>query len=195
MNDQFAAALFDANIGDDVEDPDDLRGGKRAQRRFVEWSNFFQTGDGTPQNSKRIDTTLSSPLFALPFIPPNMPGNPRSLAQRNLLRHLTFCLPSGQSVAKAMRIDPLDPKHLDDIASLGMNIETPLWFYILREADRQAGGKTLGPVGGRIVAEIFIGLLEGDRMSYIRQNPCWTPTLGSKKGEFRIADLLKFAGV
>jgi hypothetical protein len=71
-----------------------------------------------------------------------------------------------------------------------------LWFYVLREADRVAGGQTLGPAGGRIVTEVFIGLLEGDRMSYLRENPEWTPTLPSvKKNDFRIADLLKFAGV
>jgi hypothetical protein len=50
-------------------------------------------------------------------------------------------------------------------------------------------------VGGRIVAEVFIGLLEGDRMSYLMQEPDWTPTLGSKEGEFGIVDLLKVAGV
>jgi hypothetical protein len=71
-----------------------------------------------------------------------------------------------------------------------------LWFYILREADKMADGGTLGPVGGRIVAEVFIGLLEGDRMSYLRQDPDWTPTLTSEQeGDFRMTDLLKFAGV
>jgi hypothetical protein len=51
---------------------------------------------------------------------------------------------------------------------------------------------TLGPVGGRIVAEVFISLLQGDRASYLQQNPNWTPTLGQ---DFSIEDLLRFAGV
>ena len=196
VNDQFAAPIFDATQAPDNPDPNDLSGGKRAPRRFVKWSNFFDTGGGTPQSSKRIDTTLSTPLFTLPFIPPNLPTNPRSLAQRNLLRHLTFSLPSGQRIAKAMKIRPLEAKDLSDIAPLGLDKHTPLWFYVLRESDRVAGGQTLGPVGGRIVAEVFIGLLEGDRMSYLRENPEWTPTLPSgKKNDFRMADLLKFAGV
>jgi hypothetical protein len=197
MNDNFGAAIFDANQDPNNPDPNDLSGGKRAPRRFVKWSNFFQfEGSPAPQASKRIDTTLSGPLFQLPFTGPNLPGNPSSLAQRNLLRHLTFSLPSGQAVAKAMCIEPLSKDDLADVAQLGAGLErrTPLWFYILREADKRADGKTLGPVGGRIVAEVFIGILQGDRMSFLRQDPEWTPTLG-QNGEFRMVDLLKFAGV
>ncbi len=191
-NNQFRAPIFNAELDSNEPDPDDLRGGKRAPRRFVEWSGFFDLG-GQIQPSKLIDTTLSTPLFALPFIPPNMPGNPRSLAQRNLLRHITFKLPSGQRVAKAMCVKPLAPKDFADLSPFGLDKETPLWFYILREAEKVAEGKTLGPVGGRIVAEVFIGLLEGDRMSYLRQNPEWVPTLPSaKKNEFRMADLVTF---
>lgn len=198
LNPQFGVPIFDANLNAADPDPNDLRGGKRAARRFVEWRRFFELGGPANelQQSKRIDTVLSAGLFALPFIPPNIPTNPRSLAQRNLLRHLTFSLPSGQRVAKAMKLKPLAPKDLADVSQLGFDKSTPLWFYILREADKKADGKTLGPVGGRIVAEVFIGLLEGDRMSYLRQDPDWTPTLPSaKKDEFRITDLLKFANV
>ena len=176
----------------------DLSGDKRiGADRAVDWRNFFSIDGSTPQYSKRIDTTLASPLFRLPFIPPNMPSNPSSLAQRNLLRHLTFSLPSGQAVALAMFLDPLGSDELSDLADLGVGMEhrTPLWFYILREADKRTDGRTLGPVGGRIVAEVFIGMLEGDRMSFLRQAPMWKPTLGQRSGEFGMVDLLKFAGV
>lgn len=197
VNDNFGAAIFDATQDPNNPDPNDLSGGKRAPRRFVKWSSFFEIDGSTPQVSKRIDTTLSGPLFQLPFTGPNLPTNPSSLAQRNLLRHLTFSLPSGQAVARAMCIKPLSKDELADVAQLGAGLEyrTPLWFYILREADKRADGKTLGSVGGRIVAEVFIGILEGDRMSYLRQDPEWTPTLGANQGEFRMVDLLKFAGV
>ena len=59
VNDQFAAPIFDATQAPDNPDPNDLSGAERAPRRFVKWSNFFDTGGGTPQSSKRIDTTLS----------------------------------------------------------------------------------------------------------------------------------------
>jgi len=67
-----------------------------------------------------------------------------------------------------------------------------LWFYILKESELKAEGKTLGPVGGRIVAEVFTGILKGDPTSYLQQEPDWKPTLGQ---DFKMADLLRFAGV
>jgi hypothetical protein len=201
-NDGFAARIFDAALDPADPDPNDLRGGKRAPRRFVQWSNFFQIDSSPPprNNSKRMDTVLSRPLFTLPFTGSNLAFIPddadiTSLAQRNLLRHLTFSLPSGQVVAKAMGVEPLDRADLADLNEFGFARSTPLWFYILREAHIKEGGRRLGPVGGRIVAEVFIGLLQGDRQSFLRQDPNWEPTLGPEPGKFGIADLLKVAGV
>ena len=183
-----------------MPDPDDLSGGKRAPRRFIDWRTFFDVGPTpephknlgpSPKPNKRIDTRLSSPLFALLSMPQN---EPQSLAQRNLLRHLTFGLPSGQRVAKAMKVQSLSHEDLSDVQSLGFDNSTPLWFYILREAELRADGRRLGPVGGRIVAEVFIGLLQGDHMSYLQQDPDWTPNLGPDQ-DFKMADLLRFAGV
>ena len=120
-------------------------------------------------------------------------GEPVSLATRNLLRGLTMKVPSGQRVAKAMRLPVLAPADLADIADLDLQSRTPLWFYILREAHVAAGGEHLGPVGGRIVAEVLVGLVQGDRQSYLRQDPDWTPTYGSG-GTFTAADLLRDRG-
>ena len=50
-----------------------------------------------------------------------------------------------------------------------------------------------GPVGGRIVAEVIVGLIKGDRQSYLRQDPDWTPTYGTG-GSFTMVDLLTCAG-
>ncbi|MBA3597170.1 MAG: peroxidase [Methylibium sp.] len=169
----------------------DMRGGTRAADRFIDWQTFFDFGSPPPRNNKRIDSKLSSVLFDLPGMPG---GEPQSLAGRNLLRHLTFKLPSGQRVAKAMKEEPLTPAELADLAPLHLDDSTPLWFYILKEAELRADGKRLGPVGGRIVGEVFIGVLQGDAMSYLRQEPDWTPTLGSND-QFTIADLLNAAGV
>jgi hypothetical protein len=105
-------------------------------------------------------------------------------------------VPSGQSVAKAMGLPPLGSIHLTDLKPLHLHERTPLWFYILREADVEEGGKQLGAVGGRIVAEVIIGLLQGDALSYLEQDPGWTPTLpGSSADDFKVTDLLRMAGV
>ncbi len=196
----FLKHVFDINADHDGPDPDDLSGGKRAPRRFVDWQTFFDVGPtppghenlgASPKPNKRIDTKLSSPLFELPFGPPN---DPQTLAQRNLLRHLTFSLPSGQRVAKEMRIQPLSRQDLSDLQPMGFDRETPLWFYVLKEAELKADGLTLGPVGGRIVAEVFVGLLQADPNSYLQKDPYWKPTLGQGQ-DFEMADLLRFAGV
>jgi len=82
---------------------------------------------------------------------------------------------------------------------------TPLWTYILGEAfqtrtkldipvteKKKISTPQLGPVGGRIVAEVFLGLMFGDNDSYLHQDPDFQPKLGSK-GEFHLKDLVKYA--
>ena len=95
-----------------------------------------------------------------------------------------------------MNLPILNTTDLADLVDFKLHQRTPLWFYILREAEVKENGERLGPVGGRIIAEVFLGLLQGDSMSYLRQDPRWIPTLPSAvEDTFRMADLLRFAGV
>jgi Animal haem peroxidase len=183
---QFFALFIDPT----ATDPADLRGGRRAPRRFIDWQTFFDFGDGRVRPNKRVDTKLSTVLFNLLGQPE---GEPTSLATRNLLRNLTMKVPSGQRVAQAMQLPELAPADIDDLQPFQLHKRTPLWFYVLREAEVTADGEHLGPVGGRIVAEVIIGLIRGDRQSYLRQDPDWTPTYGSA-GSFTMVDLLSAAG-
>jgi hypothetical protein len=61
------------------------------------------------------------------------------------------------------------------------------------------GGQHLGPVGGHVVGEVVIGLLQLDRHSFLSVEPQWQPTLptrdGQVTGDFRMVDFLTFAGV
>jgi len=187
---QFFAQIFNP-AAPDGDDPQDLRGGKRAARRFIDWQTFFDFGDGLVFQNKRIDTVISNPLFDLMGQPE---GQPTSLPTRNLLRNLTMKLPSGQGVAGAMRLPVLAPADLEDLKPFSLRDRTPLWFYVLREAEVTAGGEHLGPVGGRIVAEVIVGLVKGDRQSYLRQEPGWVPTYGNGSA-FTAVDLLRVADV
>jgi hypothetical protein len=159
-----------------------------AQSSVVDWSNFFRINPAkAPQLSLAIDGKLAAPLFKLPFVGS---GDEDSLATRNLLRGLSFGLPSGQSIAKFMGLEPLNQYELD------LEGEAPLWYYILKEAEVQQDGKRLGEVGGRIVAEVLIGLMQGDKMSYHYLEPNWIPELPTASGDtgtFSIADLIHMA--
>ncbi len=185
--DPFFGLVFDASLAGFSEPPsydrDDLLGGYPAPRRYVGWQTFFDLGDGQVKNNKKIDTTISSVMFTLPVpaIAPHTQTSPTVLPQRNLLRQLTWGLPSGQDVARAMGADPLTAADLADIGGVHppFATSTPLWYYILAEARAAAGGLNLGPVGGRIVTETLIGLLRADPASYLNAYPRFRPFLGT----------------
>ncbi|MBO0702064.1 MAG: peroxidase [Candidatus Dormibacteraeota bacterium] len=185
--DPFFGLVFDANIPQSAQNPsfdrDDLDGGFPAPRRYIGWQTFFDLGDGQVKTNKKIDPTISSVLFTLPIpaIAPKTQQSPTVLPQRNLLRQLTWTLPSGQSVARAMGVTPLGRAELSDIAGVyaPFGTSTPLWYYILAEAKATTDGITLGPVGGRIVTETLIGLMRADPNSYLAAKPGFTPFLGT----------------
>lgn len=197
----FVFSPDDVDAGD-PDDPDHLVGGHRAPRRFIGWQTFFDFGDGEARPNKRIDTALSTPLFQLPIFAIGSDraedAGPLSLATRNLLRHTTWRLPSGQRLATIMGEPVIGAVDLPDLEGLGAGLQesTPLWYYILREAELIADGLHLGPVGGRIVAEVFVGLLELDPTSYLQAND-WRPTwpVDDSDTGFRTTDLLRMAGV
>lgn len=203
----FVGPLFDPTAPDHSGgDPVDLRGGARASRRYVDWQTFFDFGVPEPsdraqpsvRSSRRIDTKIATPLFRLPLEAIPSHDVPTSLPQRTLLRHLTWSVPSGQQLAAAMGEPAMTADTFPELAELAAGLEhsTPLWYYVLKEAELQCEGLRLGPVGGRLVAETFIGMVQEDPASYLTVNPGWRPTLpGRDCGDFRMTDLLTFAGV
>jgi hypothetical protein len=178
-----------------------LQGFRPVPDRFViDWERFFEPREpeGPPlfqiQFSMKIDTSIAAPLFGLPEREPNLP-------KRNLLRGRKLNLPSGQDIACVMHEpllsdEELQLPHIDKRFHGALRRAAPLWYYILCEAATERGGGQgahLGPVGGRIVAEVLAGLLEGDPNSFLSRNPSWRPKgLGAVDGDFTMADLVKF---
>ena len=137
--------------------------------------------------SRLIDTQLSLPLFKLPptVVAPTA-GAIVALAERNLLRGKRLGLPAGQDVAAAMGVKPLTNAQLG-LTEPGWKNKAPLWFYILKESEL-LGGRKLGPVGGRIVAEVILGLMALDKSSYFNANPSFTPgAAGYRMGDMILA--------
>jgi hypothetical protein len=136
----------------------------------------------------------------------------KRLARRNLLRGYHLSIPTGQSVAAAMGVAPLsaDEVRLGNRGPLNQVLEdngflerTPLWYYVLKEAEVRANGNSLGELGSRIVCETIIGQLLNDPESYLKQQGGWDPskgvTLKLPNGEpdliVTIRDFFRFAGL
>jgi len=203
---------FDYKLNDETEDqPDDkvtvfdptgandLHGGRALPaNRQILYGYFFReltdTDDIPLINYARlIDPHISKPLFMLP-IPGAEASGSNVLAYRNLVRGKFYGLPSGQDVAAAMGIDPIPARRFGSLGDAFAR-HTPLWYYILAESARVAGGQVLGPVGGRIVADVFVKLLEVDDSSILNTRFTPKPPIASAPGQLTISDLLLYAGV
>jgi hypothetical protein len=171
----------------------------------VDFNMFFNTAHPAGanfNNARKIDSVLASGLEQIP----GGSGIMAVLASRNLRRGMAMGLPSGQAAATALGITPLTTAELTsglpaaEIALLSAQggillTKTPLWYYVLREAMVLKGGDSLGPVGGRIVAETFVRMLKRHVDSFMNVSG-FTPSLPSSvAGTFTIADMLEFAGV
>jgi hypothetical protein len=117
------------------------------------------------------------------------------------MRGRMVSLASGQQLANMFGLPALEPQEIVDGhggARLELSSEeakalcsdTPLWFYLLREAELHGG--RLGPVGSRIVAETFHRAMETSCDSIIR-DPDWRPSRGPDRRTFKMVHLLLFA--
>jgi hypothetical protein len=224
--------------------PDGLTGFQQmAPNRGIDWGRFIDLdgdvrsyGDDPdkvkPANAAmksrlqfayRIDTSVVTPLSLLPASVASDP--PPSLPQRNLIRGFELGLPTGQDVARAMHVKPIDDTKIvigkavdaptgDDVRGTIASIpelaafkgKCPLWTYVLAEAfehkadfkipvteQKQISTPQLGPVGGRIVAEVFLGMMFGDNDSFLVAEPNWTPSIRGKGIDFALRDLVAYA--
>jgi hypothetical protein len=176
---------------------------------IIDWHRFYELGEpaappagSTPPENKFI---LNRARLIDPFLIPalhTLPGGGGSLPFRNLKRGYRLELPSGQAVAKHMGVQVMTTAQITSgvdgqkLQKVGLHTATPLWYYILKEAQILGdGGNRLGPVGSRILAEVFVGMLQTDPESFLHkdQNPHWKPTLPSAfPGSFTMPDLLRY---
>jgi hypothetical protein len=94
---------------------------------------------------------------------------------------------------RVQMLDALADADLWPIA-IARGAPAPLWWYVLREAELLGHGQHLGPVGGRIVAEVIHGLIDLDPRSFLHAGAAWTPSLPRRAPDtFTMRDLLEFA--
>jgi len=153
------------------------------QHWAIEWDRFVEPPvEGMEDRSARpIDTLLSLPMSDLFNEEEGSHGVLRNLAKRNLRRGHRLNLPSAQSCIAEINdrlgygITPLSPEQLSSSAT-GAALEagdflnqTPLWFYVLKEAEAVGVDGRLGPLGSCLIAETLAGLVINDPESFWRQ--------------------------
>ncbi|GIF14243.1 LysM peptidoglycan-binding domain-containing protein [Actinoplanes teichomyceticus] len=177
---------------------------------IIEWENIIGD-DPAVGKARRIDTRVATTgnraLFNLRTVTgvTETPADAARLPVRNLLRGYRLRVPTGQAVAQLLDLPVLGKDELlaaaggpEQVAALqagGFESRTPLWFYILAEANHFHRGARLGPVGSTLVAEVLVGLVRRSADSILRL-PAWRPFLpAAKRDTFELADLLRLAGV
>lgn len=184
----------------------------------INWPSLFSVDGGQPASkARKIDTRVALGMGQLPGAP--FGSLFATLSSRNLVRSMALQVVTGQAAAKAMGETPLTEEqlkkspyanptpeqmahHIQTLQLLqqhdGLLLkQTPLWYYILKEAEVRHGGNQLGPVGGRIVAEVFYRLLQQSPSSFLK-DPAWKPRFGlqgNDPAQYKIVDILRFAGM
>jgi len=169
---------------------------------IIDWRRFYDlTKVGYPDDHRRsnkarkIDTGFSlkiEQIKGFPHVTKDL--SHQSIVARNLLRGHARGLPCGEDVAEMIGI-----KESDRLTQAQIGIEsprltkhTPLWYYILKEAELNNG--KLGPVASVIIAETLVGLIKESPHSILNDKN-WKPKYGPRadEGIFEMADLLVFA--
>lgn len=154
------------DIKDTGPDFGDLRGNRPlAANRQIDWPFFFAGAPNNESLGNKIDGKVTDAVFELPesAIPDLATTTVNNLTERNLIRSRSIKLTSGERLAKKYGINPvLTPAQIEADANQHKFFDyhgefaTPLWYYILKEAEL-AGGSHLGPLGSRLVAEVIAG--------------------------------------
>jgi len=203
----FDQTAFSGIIGKDGANP------SLQSEWIIDWRRFFnfpeelgyQTATTGLNKARRIDTNFSFPLHKMERFPHHdLPEEKRSITVRNLLRGFALGLPTGEEMAEWIGETPLchedvaNGPHSELLSTPIFKGKTPLWYYVLKEAELR-GGSRLGPVGSRIIAETLVGLIRHSCYS-ILAHPEWRPKYGRLDPEtgsvrFEMTDLLHTAGV
>jgi len=183
----------------------DLHGKPRLESDWIiDWRRFYDlTKVGYPDDGRRsnkarkIDTGFSlriEQIKGYPHVTKDL--SHQSIVARNLLRGHACGLPCAEDIAEQIGIK--EPERLSQ-AQIGIESQlltghTPLWYYILKEAECNNG--KLGPVASVIIAETLVGLIKESPHSILNEKS-WKPKYGPRadEGTFEMADLLVFAEV
>jgi hypothetical protein len=216
---RYFLGKFDFELGQLLDD--DLRKVALPEKYRINWGRFIQNaGLGTPVTAQSIDTGITDALHAIslptimlfnegPDIGMFLKRMPLAipLPFLSLARGVGLRLPSGQDVASGFGVTPMledelmkncDGEETEQGTVLyenGFTVDTPLWFYLLKESEVRRYGNCLGPTASHVVAETVYGALLHDPDSYINHPAAVGAPLewqfpSGKKQISRLRDLL-----
>lgn len=196
--------LFDNSSAE----PNDLRGDRPLQdSHVIDWA-YFANSEASGEFSNKIDAKVTSKVFNLP--PTAIPDSVKdvgNLPHRNLIRSKQVKISSGEEIAEVYNLpdhqvltpDEIEPdKEKQKLFKLGNNgvysvknqFRTPLWYYVIKEAEIKCGGEQLGPLGGRIVAEVIAGGIYYLESSFVHDESWKSKITGSRNVSFN--DIINF---
>jgi hypothetical protein len=191
---------------------------------LIEWGRFFDglPGSGPVASSSFIDTSIGAPLHELPPSIIHLSNRmeysiqPARLPVRTLIRGARAKLPSGQEVADALVSkgivrpeDRLTKAQLTQdtcnnsggvLRDVNLEENTPLFYYLLKEAEIIARGLTLGPIGSNIVTAVIESALKADPNSYVSvvghdwKLPLWRFPNGSSEQVNSMIRIIRLVG-
>jgi Animal haem peroxidase len=187
----------------DAISPDPIPDPQHRDRPSLALLNLLRGNNYRVQSGQAIAQVLKAKGFRGKGFVPIEPLDPKYLVTRKEQ-------PDRGDGKTFFKFEPIDPT---------LRSDTPLWFYILAEAQAsivdgiqpyletdgtfsedkllkpEVAKTQLGWVGGRIVAEVFYGLIDSDSDSYAYAPPGWKPIWTNDFGdEVIFANLLKFVG-
>ena len=189
----------------------DLRGGKAlAADHVVQWDYFL------PSRSNLIDAKVNQVVFDLPTntVPTHDINGPDdlNLPNRNLRRSNAVGLCAGEDLLAAYNchyvsaaIPPvpqslINPTNSPLFSATGVFL-TPLWYYLLREAEFDRGADQtdgrLGRLGSLLVAEIILTAIYFEPGSFLADTS-WTAKIPIASGSSRdvaFTDILNYVGL
>jgi hypothetical protein len=158
----------------------------------INWTNFLLPEGSeiifgiNPEVAFRIDTSIIPELFEIPAfalkafvqVKDNKADDVPALPFRTMKRGVASLLPSGQKARQALSEREFSTGGCAwaNLRDCELEENTPLWYYILLEAEISEAGLRLGPVGSRLVAEVIEGVLWANPESFLRQyGRGWSP--------------------
>ncbi len=170
-----------------------------------DWKDEFLFENNTPYYASPLQASCRKPdimpdTFPLPQLIQNKD------CEEMLRLGQQFGLPSGEALSRVYGLEPLSKNQLDIIDLLKdihpnsnfydvSYFETPLWYYLLKEAEEQENGQRLGKTASYIFIETVQSVLSQDTSSYLMLYPTWQPYFGTTNTSFTMKDLVIFTEI